>query len=216
VVEFLDRLERERGLHHQVNRCRETLRMIFAFAIERELVTANPVIGVSKRKEIPRDRTLSNNELAALWNAIERLPVLPQAYFRVVLLTGARRNEVGRMAWSELDLDAALWRLPAARPSPLALGRSRVGAEVPNCWRSCRRLCTRDERPSGRSTACERDEIAPSHGLRPAEAIEPYKAITPPLRITARSRPPMSPLGHERHSRRYRRCRLCPQQRKSA
>jgi len=32
-----------------------------------------------------------------------------------VLLTGARRNEVRCMAWSELDLDAALWRLPAER-----------------------------------------------------------------------------------------------------
>ena len=116
VVEFLDGLERKQGLRHQVNRCRETLRVIFAFAIERELITVNPVIGVSKRKvEIARDRTLSPNELASLWRAIDSLPELPRAYFRVVLLTGARRNEVGRMEWSEVDLDAALWRLPAER-----------------------------------------------------------------------------------------------------
>jgi integrase len=43
------------------------------------------------------------------------LPELPRAYFRVVLLTGARRNEVGGMTWSELDLNAALWRLPSDR-----------------------------------------------------------------------------------------------------
>jgi integrase len=116
VVEFLDGLERKQGLRHQINRCRETLRAIFAFAIERELITVNPVIGVSKRKvEIPRDRTLSPEELASLCRAIDRMPELPRAYFRVVLLTGARRNEVGRMEWSEIDLDAALWRLPAER-----------------------------------------------------------------------------------------------------
>ena len=116
VVEFLDDLERKQGLRHQVNRCRETLRVIFAFAIERELVGFNPVIGVSKRRvEIPRDRTLSPDELATLWRAIARLPELPRAYFRVVLLTGARRNEAGGMEWSEIDLDAALWRLPAER-----------------------------------------------------------------------------------------------------
>ena len=116
VVEFLDGLERKQGLRHQTNRCRETLRAIFAFAIERELITANPIIGVSKRKvEISRDRTLSAHELASLWRAIDGLPELPRAYFRVVLLTGARRNEVGRMEWSEVDLDAALWRLPAER-----------------------------------------------------------------------------------------------------
>ncbi len=116
IVEFLDGLEREEGLRHQVNRCRETLRAIFAYAIERDLVTVNPVVGVSKRKvEIPRDRTLTAEELTALWQAIEKLPELPQAYFRVVLLTGARRNEVGGMSWSEVDLDAGLWRLPAER-----------------------------------------------------------------------------------------------------
>ena len=85
VVEFLDRLEREVGLRHQVNRCRETLRAIFAYAIERDLVTVNPVVGVSKRKvEIPRDRTLTADELTAFWQAIEKLPELPRAYFRVV------------------------------------------------------------------------------------------------------------------------------------
>ena len=116
VVEFLDGLERKKGLRHQVNRCRETLRAIFAYAVERELITVNPVLGVSKRKvEIPRDRTLTAHELRALWRAIDKLPELPRAYFRVVLLTGARRNEVRGMAWSELDLDAGLWRLPAER-----------------------------------------------------------------------------------------------------
>jgi integrase len=116
AVEFLDSLERKQGLRHQINRCRETLRAIFAFAIERELITVNPIIGISKRKvEFPRDRTLSPDELASLWRAIDSLPELPRAYFRVVLLTGARRNEVGRMGWSEVDLEAALWRLPAER-----------------------------------------------------------------------------------------------------
>src|SRR5215472_18799241 len=116
VVEFLDDLEREEGLRHQVNRCRETLRAIFAYAIERELVTVNPAVGVSRRKvEIPRDRTLTAEELSALWWAIDKLPQLPRAYFRVVVLTGARRNEVRCMAWSELDLDAGLWRIPPER-----------------------------------------------------------------------------------------------------
>ena len=119
VVEFLDGLEREHGLRHQVNRCRETLRAIFKYAIERELVAVNPVVGISKRKvEIPRERTLTADELTALWQAIEKLPELPRAYFRVVLLTGARRNEVGGLPWSELDLDAGYSsNAYAARPA---------------------------------------------------------------------------------------------------
>jgi integrase len=116
VVEFLDGLERKLGLRHQVNRCRETLRAIFAFAIEREQIAVNPILGVAKRKvETPRDRTLNDDELTAIWHAIEKLPDLQRAYFRVVLLTGARRNEVREMAWPELDLDSGLWRLPGER-----------------------------------------------------------------------------------------------------
>ena len=53
--------------------------------------------------------------MTALWRAIDQLPQLPRAYFLVVLLTGARRNEVRCMAWSELDLDARLWRIPPER-----------------------------------------------------------------------------------------------------
>src|SRR5262249_31697720 len=114
VVEFLDDLERKQGLRHQVNRCRETLPAIFAYAIQRQLATVNPIVRVSKRKvEIPRARTLPTDDVTALWGAIEELPQLPRAYFRVVLLTGARRNEVRGMAWSELELDEGLWRLPA-------------------------------------------------------------------------------------------------------
>ena len=35
--------------------------------------------------------------------------------FRLLLLTGARREEVGGMRWAELDLDNALWVIPGAR-----------------------------------------------------------------------------------------------------
>jgi integrase len=116
IVKFLDDLENKNGLRHQVNRCRGTLRLIFAFAIERELIKVNPIIGVSKRKvEIPRGRTLTADELIAFWNAVTKLPELPRAYFRMLLLTGARRNEVGRLPWSELDLDNGVWRLPSDR-----------------------------------------------------------------------------------------------------
>jgi integrase len=116
IVKFLDDLENKNGLRHQVNRCRGTLRSIFAFAIERELITVNPIIGVSKRKvEVPRDRTLTADELVAFWNTVAKLPELARAYFRVLLLTGARRNEVGRLPWSELDLDNGVWRLPSDR-----------------------------------------------------------------------------------------------------
>ncbi|PWU01240.1 MAG: integrase, partial [Candidatus Melainabacteria bacterium] len=37
------------------------------------------------------------------------------AIYKLLLLTGARREEVAGMKWSELDLDAGVWMLPGAR-----------------------------------------------------------------------------------------------------
>ena len=34
---------------------------------------------------------------------------------KILMLTGQRRGEVGGMTWDELDLDKALWSLPASR-----------------------------------------------------------------------------------------------------
>ena len=37
------------------------------------------------------------------------------SYFKMLLLTGARRGEVGAMRWSEVDLNAGIWTVPAER-----------------------------------------------------------------------------------------------------
>ncbi len=34
---------------------------------------------------------------------------------RLLILTGQRRNEVAAMRWSEIDVQAALWTIPAER-----------------------------------------------------------------------------------------------------
>ncbi|WP_419722239.1 tyrosine-type recombinase/integrase [Serratia fonticola] len=34
---------------------------------------------------------------------------------RFLMVTGARKSEVTKMTWSELDLDAQIWTLPATR-----------------------------------------------------------------------------------------------------
>ena len=37
------------------------------------------------------------------------------ALVKMLILTGARRNEVAAMQWNELDLENRLWTIPAAR-----------------------------------------------------------------------------------------------------
>jgi integrase len=94
-------------------RARGWLSAVYAWAIAEGLCDANPVIGtrVPDADVRPRDRVLSDAELAAVWNASG-----DDDYGRIVkllIITGARRREVGGMSWSELEHEA--WTLPAAR-----------------------------------------------------------------------------------------------------
>jgi integrase len=116
LVELLDRLQHERGLKHQVNRVRETLRGLFAFAIERQLVDDNPAVGIRKRKlEQPRERVLTPAELRSIWQGCGRLPMVRGTFIRALMLTGARRDEARELRWQEINFDDRLWVLPSAR-----------------------------------------------------------------------------------------------------
>jgi integrase len=99
------------------NRCRATLSAMFAWALGERFskqLRTNPVIGTLKAEENgPRDRVLSDAELAKIWKAAP-----DNAYGRVVkllMLTGQRRDEIGALRWSEFDTKARLITLPAAR-----------------------------------------------------------------------------------------------------
>jgi integrase len=95
-------------------RARSTLQSFFVWAMEMGLTDANPVIGALKvREAAPRERVLSDAELAAIWRAAG--DDHSGAVIKLLILTAARRNEVGGMAWSELDREAGTWTLPAAR-----------------------------------------------------------------------------------------------------
>ena len=96
------------------NRCRSTLSSMFAWAIREGIADANPVIGTSKRDEMSRHRLLTDRELREVWLAASD-DIGYAAIVRLLILTGQRRNEIGGMRWSEVDLDAALFTLPADR-----------------------------------------------------------------------------------------------------
>jgi len=95
-------------------RARSALSTLFAWAIGEGLGEANPVIGTNRPADsTPRDRVLEDHELVAIWKASG-----DNGYGKIVrllLLTAARRQEIGGVRWSELDLDRGLWALPKER-----------------------------------------------------------------------------------------------------
>jgi integrase len=93
---------------------RSVLATFFAWAIGEGFVDANPVADTNKpRPRASRDRVLDGRELAAVWNACADDDY--GKIVRLLILTGARRDEIGGMEWKELDGDNRTWTLPADR-----------------------------------------------------------------------------------------------------
>jgi integrase len=116
LVEMLDDLQNDKRLNAQVNRVRTALVAAFNWATERELIDTSPAAAIKRRKlETSRNRVLSEGELRRIWHVADSLPNPSRSFVKALILSGQRRDEVRLMQWSEIDLDRALWVLPAAR-----------------------------------------------------------------------------------------------------
>ncbi len=92
------------------------LRPFFKWAVERELMETNPAAEMKPpAAAVKRDRVLEDHEVKAFWRAASETSWPFASIYKLLLLTGARREEVAGMRWSELDLDACVWRLPGTR-----------------------------------------------------------------------------------------------------
>jgi integrase len=93
-----------------------TLRKLFRWAVSRGDLDRSPLEGVEPPPPVPaRDRVLSDEEIARIWVGAEDLGWPFAGLFRMLLLTGQRRDEVASLSWSELDRGQAMWSLPASR-----------------------------------------------------------------------------------------------------
>ena len=100
----------------RANRVLAYLKRLFKWAASRDIIPADPSANILKRTaERRRDRVLTDGELVAVLRAAEEHGGPYGAGVRLLILTGARREEVFGMRWSEVDLQAKVVRLPAAR-----------------------------------------------------------------------------------------------------
>ena len=79
------------------------------------LCEANPVMATNDPTEgMPaRDRVLADSEIRAVWNACQDDDF--GAIIKLLLLTGCRREEIGALKWSEIDLDTGVMTIPGTR-----------------------------------------------------------------------------------------------------
>ena len=94
------------------NRMRATLSKFFGWAMQEGLLDSNPVIGTNQQRERSRDRVLSDDELKRIWDALDGASAY-SAIVRILMLTGARANEIGALHWREIIGDKIV--LPGSR-----------------------------------------------------------------------------------------------------
>jgi integrase len=95
--------------------CRAWISALYNWAIEGGLADQNPVVGSRKFvKGEARKRVLTDDELRSVWNAVD-----PGKDFgriiRLLILTGCRRQEIGSLQWSEVDLKGKTITIPGDR-----------------------------------------------------------------------------------------------------
>jgi integrase len=124
------------------NRVRTSLSAFFSWSLREGLLDTNPAAWTERREEVARTRLLTSDELLDIWTALR-----DDAYgdiVRLLVLCGARREEIGGLRWSEVDLDQGLIVLPPERtknhrqfeiilsPPALAILKSRLRLTWPD------------------------------------------------------------------------------------
>jgi integrase len=100
----------------RANRLLTLIKRFFAWAVEQDILDRNPASGLKQvTQETSRDKVLEDHELFAVWNAALEAGALFGSITRLLILTMQRRDEVAGMRWSEVDLDAGEWAIPATR-----------------------------------------------------------------------------------------------------
>lgn len=113
IVKVLDQYSNRPARRKEIH---SLLRKLFNWATDRQDIEFSPLAGMKAPKAVPsRRRVLSDEEVVALWKATESAGWPWGPYVRMLILTMQRRQEVAEMDWSEIDLSARRWILPAER-----------------------------------------------------------------------------------------------------
>jgi integrase len=98
------------------NRVHALLVQLFDWAASMDLVPASIMAGTIAPggKEFPRERTLSDEEIAAVWEKLATAKMEPptRLALKLLLLTGQRRGQLTNAQWAHFDLDRQLWTIP--------------------------------------------------------------------------------------------------------
>ncbi|MDG1725877.1 MAG: tyrosine-type recombinase/integrase [Emcibacteraceae bacterium] len=124
-----------KGGEGAANRCLALLSTVFNFASECEWRSDNPAKKVKKYKERKIERYLSATEFDALaevirQKAVENSNPYPIAAIKLLIFTGARRNEILTLKWDQVDLNLGVISLTDSKTGPKPIFLNAPAKEV--------------------------------------------------------------------------------------
>jgi integrase len=137
VIELIDGIA-DRGATTMARRLHAHLHRLFRWAVGRGILETNPMADLPRPgAAVKRDRVLADAELAAIWKAAEKTAWPFGPAIKVLVLTAARRDEIGSLRWSEVHGDEI--RIPASRSKsgeprviPLSAAAAKLLADAPH------------------------------------------------------------------------------------
>ena len=127
----------DRGAPIMALRVHAYVHRFFRWCVGRDIIESNPATDLPKpASETKRDRVLSDDELIAVWNAAGKIGWPFGDAIRLLILTGARREEIGQLKWSEvkgdtLELEGARTKNAKPHSIPLSLAAKTGLQHVP-------------------------------------------------------------------------------------
>jgi integrase len=119
VLAICDRVK-ARGAPKMALSTRNIIKRLYEYAIARQLALTNPAQAVVARfiaTQESRTRVLTPEEIGTLLRAIYKSDIRRalKLAIHLLILTMVRKAELTEAEWTEFDLDAGIWRIPAKR-----------------------------------------------------------------------------------------------------
>lgn len=126
ILDLVDGIA-DRGSVIMARRTQAYVHRLFKWAVGRGIIEANPASGLPKPgQERQRDRVLSDDELKAVWKGAGEIGWPFGAVIQLLILTGARRQEIAALRWSEVVTQDAAQPRERDAPPYIALSGERT------------------------------------------------------------------------------------------
>ena len=116
-LKLLHRKISETSGNYTGNHCIVLVRTIYNYAIKEERFDGrNPANAVKLNKKEPRVRYMEHAELKRFFEALETYDnETSRDAILMLLYTGVRKSNVFEMKWSDIDMEAKIWKIPQTK-----------------------------------------------------------------------------------------------------